>query len=247
MDLGIPRDRRVSYRVSPDDGQLSIALKTSSGETQADEVLDISIGGTKTRFLREHTPALGVGNAATLLIDSPQLRKRLSLSAVLVASMETGLHREFCFRFVSKDPLGPGESTESYSLFNRRAAFRGAEPDPGNPVEVTLHPLADEASQTTFTAQLRNISACGLSIVAESGVDMALAGISDLEVSFRLPFRERTFRMNTSIRYRAGHGDVVCYGLKLDPLRTMDFLAQAEEIVEYMIDRYDEELRSVVH
>lgn len=247
MDLGIPRDRRISYRVSPDDDQLAVALKTPSGETRADEVLDISIGGTKTRFPRRHTPALGVGNAATLLIESPQLRRRLSLDAVLVASLETGLHREFCFRFASKVPLGPGENAELYNLFNRRAAFRGAEPDPRNPVEVTLHPLTKGSSQATFTASLRNISACGLSILAASDVDMALAGISHLEVSFRLPFRERMFRMNTSIRYRAGHGDCVCYGLQLDPLRTMDFVSQAEEIVEYMIDRYDDELRSVVH
>lgn len=247
MDLGIPRDRRVSYRVAPDDGQLAVAMQTPSGEAQADEVVDISIGGTKTRFPRENTPALGVGNAATLLIDSPHLRKRLALDAILVASMETGLHREFCFRFAARNPLGPGEDPEVYSLFNRRAAYRGAEPDPANPVEVTLYPLSRARSSEGLTARLRNISACGLSILTDSEVDMALAGINQLEVSFRLPLRERLFRMNTSIRYRAGHGDFVCFGLKLDPLRTVDFLAQAEEIVEYMIDRYDRELRSVLH
>lgn len=247
MDLGIPRDRRISYRVAPDDGQLAVAMKTPGGETPADEVLDISIGGTKMRFARECTPALGVGNEVTLLIDSPQLRRRLALEAVLVASMETGRHREFCFRFTKRDPLAPDDATEVYNLFNRRAAFRGTDPDPENPVEVTLNPLVPPAPEAGFRAQLGNISACGLSVLTDVEVDTALKGAKHLEVSFRLPLRERLFRMNTSIRYRAAQGDLVRYGLKLDPLRTMDFLAQAEEIVEYMIDRYDNELRSVMH
>jgi len=127
-----------------------------------------------------------------------------------------------------------------FRIFNRRAAYRGVSPDPSLSAKLRFPPQFGDDSQ--YPVQVRNISTTGLCILTDTDVDDMLEDTEFVEVFLDLPDHPDTLQFGAQIRHRIQHGDDIFYGLRLDPKATQDYLGQAEVIMEYMLNRFKEDL-----
>jgi len=250
------RDRRVVYRVSPQPGdELSLAILSPIGEARSARIVDLTIEGAGIRFASAGQPALGEGDRAKLLFSSPRLPSPVELEAVVVAQVEGGPYTHYGLRFERVEQEPPPAPGDFYRLFNRRGAYRGAEPDPNDPIEVGIVGPKGRPKRgprrggwaELGRARLINISATGMSVVAEGDLDAALAGAEQVDVRVRLPPEHNEMCLAVSVRYRLAEGEGARYGLAIDPKRTEEYLDKEEEIVEYVMRRYSETLERGVH
>ena len=233
-------ERRHVYRVAPgDEDGLQVTLHTEAGEVSGDEIVDVTIEGAGARFESGGTPALVVGDAATLRFNSPALNEPVEVSATVVARKEVELHRHYSFRFEGHE-LERALPREFYRLFNRRGAYRAAEPSDSSPIQVTMKVAAEADGEQVASAKLKNISATGLGALADADTASRLEGITLVEISLQLPDVPRTLRLAAWIRNQETTDDNVYYGLMFDSKRTEDFLEQLEEIGDYVMCRYRE-------
>jgi len=231
-------ERRHVYRVAPgDEDELQVSLQTEAGEASGDEIVDVTIEGAGARFESSGTPALVVGDSATLRFNSPTLNETVEVSATVVARKEVEPYRHYSFRFEGHE-LDRALPREFYRLFNRRGAYRAAEPNESSPIQVTMKVAAEEGGEELGSGKLKNISATGLGALADAETASQLEGIALVEISLQLPDVPRTLRLAAWIRNRETTDDNVYYGLMFDSKRTEDFLEQLEEIGDYVMCRY---------
>lgn len=221
--------------------RLQVALHTAAGEVRAQRVLDVTALGAGTRFARRGAPPCGVGDRVTLTVSSPEVPAPLRVEATVVSRLDSGSAREYGLRF-ERAGLRGRVPAHFHRLFNRRGAWRAAEPDPARPVAVEFSLPEEEHGRHLATARLKNISATGLAALTPARAAAALADCDLVMVSMRLPPRAAALRLAAWIRNRRAGGGEIHYGLLFDPRRTEDFLAQEEEIVEYVLARYEDAL-----
>lgn len=224
--------------------RLTLTVKSRSGEAYAGgEVTDAPDDGVILRFSQACPPTLSVGEGVILSCRLPQRRMPVELDATVVSRVETDAGRRYRLRFDQQGD-GPEEvSRQFYRYVNRREADR-VEPDAEHRVEVTLRVTGEQTGALTVTGFLKDISATGLSVLTQQTVDLALAGVERLEVSLRLPTSSRIVRLAARICSRMLEGRAVSYALQFESERCTEFLAQQEDIMDYVMARLIESLRS---
>lgn len=125
-----------------------------------------------------------------------------------------------------------------FQLFNRRASHR-VSPDPEEPVPVIISP--SEGSQTPGVARMEDISATGIGIFVEGGVESELAAVAAVQLSFGLPPRNQPIEIAGEIRRRQLGSDGVSYGVQFDA-STLENSPTEDEILTYVMRRQREEL-----
>ncbi len=126
------------------------------------------------------------------------------------------------------------------ALVNQRKSFR-VEPSKAAPVEVRIG-----VEELEFVGRLQDISADGVSVLMDAGVEARLASVVDVSLRLRPPPDDKTLAFRASIRNRTrveGENST-SYGLRLDPTGTPDFPEQQQHIVSYVMMRQRDLLQS---
>jgi len=247
LPSALHKDRRSVYRVVPQDlDDLEVSLETDNGEALAYEIVDVNVGGIGARFPYNNTPPLAIGDEITLAISSPRLQRKVKIQASVMSAVSMSPMRYYSFEFKQVDDALSDIDQEFFRLFNRRSTYRGAEPDPREPVTVFVNLATKDSDAEDIIANLRNISASGLGICADPEFKSSIDGIDTVEVTLRLSENTQPLKLIASIRYEAEHEGHICYGMKIDPNKTANYLDKAEEIVQYMLSRFDAEMHEVI-
>lgn len=234
-------DARRHYRVTPaDQHTVEVSVSTADGQAFPAELLDITIEGAGTRFLREAGPTLAVGQAATLTFKSARLRRPIRVQAKVRSRVELGAFRSYRygFEFDGREELEQQLGGEIYRLFNQRNIYR-VEPDPEQPIEAVIHlseyDSATPASAAGFEAHghLKDLSTVGAAVLVDRRAESTLAATDLVELSFRLPGSGRALRLTAWIRHRELQDEHVCYGLEFDPMRSEAFARDEHELLKY--------------
>ena len=231
-------DRRDIYRVVPErDEGLAVSMVAGEVNAPAEEIVDITLHGAGTRFALPDAPNLSDGDHVILVFTSPRLEAPVEVEATVTGRQEHAELRHFSFRFEQTEGLERELPAEFYRLFNRRGAYRAAQFE--DPVELGMRSDAQSAQDTR--ARLKNISATGLGAIAEPAAEESLGEAESVELALKLPGRDRTLRIHAWIRNREHLDDRVYYGLMFDAARTDHFLEMREEIVDYVLCRFQEQ------
>ena len=98
----------------------------------------------------------------------------------------------------------------------------------------------------SLSGRLQDISADGVSVLMDAGVEARLASVVDVSLRLRPPPDDKTLAFRASIRNRTrveGENST-SYGLRLDPTGTPDFPEQQQHIVSYVMMRQRDLLQS---
>ena len=244
VSVAAHNDRRGAYRVQPDkDASVAMAISTPGGDIWADEIVDLSLEGAHTRFPVGPTPVLAPGARVEVLVNSPQFRDGMTLQARVVACTLKNGGRDYRFRFEQPESLERHGSEELFALFNRRGAWRGVEPSEEDPLFASIYLAPDRLDDDeAHVVRVQNISTQGMCIIADPDLDDTLQLIESVRVDMELPGVESSLDLIARVRYRCKRGGVVLYGLYFDPVRSENRLDQAEDIFEYMLDRFEQQL-----
>lgn len=216
------------------------------------EVLNVNIAGAAMRLPREAGPALAIGQPVTLTFTGAHLPDPLQVHAKVVAC--SFQHGRCGVEFVGSEGLHKRLSPKAYSLFNRRAAYR-VKLSPAELAVVAIKllkvdwiPSSRPSAQgpppaNEYVGQLKDISATGIAIWVDLKVSAILKFSQLLEISFGLPpSSEPLLRLTCWVRHSQAQGELVCYGLEFDRVRSKHFQRQQDKIAEYVMRRQREEL-----
>lgn len=236
MDIG----RRAHYRVKVDDAaSLQVAVKRPRDSLCVGHLIDLSASGVGIRFLGLSAPNLTVGEEIDLVFSSEKLNAPLTWAARVQHRAEEDGSRRYGFRFLQAQKLDAHLPPVFRQYFNRRRAVRVA-PDPARPVSVTL---AAAPEGLPLDARLENISALGVGVSLEAGLDAAFVETTKIRISIDLPDARRPITMVAHIRYRRLVGSRIYYGVEFDPEVSEDFERQQDIIVKYVTKRERRALR----
>jgi len=242
------QERRSVYRVTPTgQDRLEFVMCSEPGRPTAREIVDITIEGAGTRFPKEGTPALAVGDSVKLCISSPDLPRDVEVGATVAARSDSAENQCYRFKFEGRKLLERELPEDFYRIFNRRGAYRAAAFDGDPAVEVGLNALDTSPKRVTATARLRNISATGLGALIDSDADRDFTGVRSVEITVRLPDSDKTLRLAAWIRNREALEDRIYYGFLFDAKSTQNYLEQEEEIVDFVLCRFQEKLATALH
>ena len=235
-------ERRSLYRVAPGRrDELRVTIEPARGAWPAQAVVDLNAQGLGAAFSHADTPDLEVGDRARIRITGPLPGAPFELDSVLAMRAEKGGRRHLGFRFEA-GPLARGMAQECYRVFNRRSCYRATLPDdepalvwPGN------------APGTELALHVRDVSLAGMSAWTDAPGEDPLAQAGSLALSFRLPQRPRLFRFVATAQSRERHGGRMDYALVFDRHRTRHYLEQAEDLADFVMERYLEDFQGAAH
>lgn len=246
----LPQEPRKGHRaivpIAPDrNAPLRLEVRTSHGERYAGEVTDAPRGCVGMRFPQVGLPPFAVGSQVTLALTSRHLPAPIELPATVLSRAEMDGYRRYSFRFEGQAASTHPVAEEFYRLFNRRSAER-VEPPLDERVQVQLQVPQQRSPHSTLMADLKDISATGMSVVADPDIDYLLADTELVRVTIRLPTSDRDLECVAWIRSRALERGLLAYALQFDPDRSRDFYTQQEAIMDYVMRRLLEELQSTM-
>ena len=230
-------DGRRQYRVTPDQGSRFHVAVLVSGRRAGEGVLfDASVGGVGVEFLsvdfpQANQPALAVGQQVDLRITSPTLAEPLELAASIVHRVDGDAGIRLGFRFENEAVLRRRDCPELFRLFNRRSSFR-VEADPRAPVAVTL-----ARGKHTIDAQLVDISAGGMAVLAPAEADAALESVDVLDATIALPGAAAPLEIPCHVRRRGVTGGAMQYGLEFDFDACGNARRARDVVMRYVMDR----------
>lgn len=231
-------DRRAIYRVPPGRAEAMQALIQDAHHRGASpQVIDINARGFGAAFRAGDAPSLGLGDRARIRFTASSLAEPLEVESTVVASAERDGQRHLGFKFdTGKLPQA------SYRLFNRRSLYRAT-------LEDDTH--ADVQAWPTGAPELRlrisDISLAGVGASVDAATNDPLADLETVALNFRLPQLPRLFRYAATVRSRQRHEGSINYALTFDRRRTDHFLDQAEDLAEFVLDRYLQEIQATEH
>lgn len=232
------RERRAAYRtILRSNDALEVGLKNSAGDLVRGEVADVSSVGTSVVFGLEVAPALAVEERTIIFFTSQLLPDPVEVHAKVVARAETEASRSYRFKFDKQVLL---RNPRLQRLFNRRDAHR-ISPGPEELIEVRFQYLEGDNSKALPTARCKDISATGMGVEAERGMDAALRDVDIVAISFELPGAKKRQTLVVSIVDRRLRNGLIDYGLRFDAERSADFRRHQEEIITYVMRRRQEE------
>lgn len=212
-----------------------MALVLKSGPI-AGEVVSLDIAQTAVDFHPPEPPLLPIGVVVPLEFTTPNLKKSVRLSAMVVGRAEEGAKRRYTFQFKLKEGQDPGDL---FRLFNRRTSFRAST---NKPVVVNILPGNEVARKEAkpIASDLYDISATGIALVVSPEQDMKVAN-DDIFIEFELPTSTSPIKMLATIRYRVLlHSKAVRYGCSFNP-NTPGFMTMEDLVMRYLM-RYQQQL-----
>jgi hypothetical protein len=230
-------ERRSVYRVQPatTDGLRAVIL--ANGKAVAvREIIDIAITGAAMRPVEEHLHDLPVGAGVQVSLVAPELAKPVKLAAVVIAQ-EAHNGAGFCrFRFTERfDPDG-WTAREFFRLLNRRSVYRGIKPLDEDALQMEIGALAGAGEFRVV--RLRNLSSTGACITVDASIDDWLRPHREVLVRLKLPDNPRLLLLPARLRGRYLCAEGFLYGVQFDWTRAEDPLAQAEDVLSYVLSRF---------
>ena len=204
---------RQAYRVRPATQEPIFAcMECEGGSTIQGECIDLSIGGTGVEFEPTRYPELEMGDVCTLKIrtDSHPDAIRATCRVVGIQPLDNGGVR-FGFQFVNRIELY-AQLDEYYAvLFNRRRHVRGAiDPELRSPVQL-------EWNGGSVTGIAHDVSEGGLGVTLPFHTAAALAKVTNVKVTFKLPKQKGAITCGATIKCRTKFENDCLVGLEFLP------------------------------
>ncbi|MCC7413226.1 MAG: PilZ domain-containing protein [Gammaproteobacteria bacterium] len=238
-------DRRSVYRVNPAGvAPVSIAVRAANGaQPPIRRIEDLSAYGAALSL----AAPLESDERVELDIRPPDADHRVSVGARVLAGRcnDEGWHYRFAFDTGLRGL--DHERGAFFELFNRRAAQRGVRPAVDAPVLASVRVETDAAAGRDLAVRVHNLSVGGVCLAVTLEVDAIMAGADPVRVYLGLPDDNGGARVELVARtcYRAVADDAVVYGLRFDAQATPDFIDHAEDILSYLLRRFERDLEPV--
>ncbi|TDJ61602.1 MAG: PilZ domain-containing protein [Proteobacteria bacterium] len=242
-------NRRCAYRVRPiSTDNLALALVRDNRNHIPHEVADITSKGASVRFVKGRAPPLVTGDKILVSIESPNLDGKATIMATVVFTGDSTTERLIGLAFDGTDDLEGRGSDSFFQLFNRRVAYRGVEPLSAAELPAVVMPLASaHDDKPVFPVTVRNISATGICLIVGKDPDAFMSERVNIRLSLTLPGQRSARQIRTRVCYRTVVADKIYYGCHFDWQETPNALQILEDLKEYTLDRFDDELTSVSH
>jgi hypothetical protein len=184
-------------------------------------------------FPRKHAPNIPVGQQAALVFSGVSLNSPLQVSGTVYLRSDDHFRHRYLFDF-DRTAVAPLSQA-----VNSRGAAR-VQPDPTKPIDVMLK---GSGKKDPVLAELKDISATGLSTLVPREDEQTLYSAWEVQVEFQLPGQYEAFEMAGLVRSRRLCGTSILYGIEFDPERTRDFDKFQEWILDYVMTRQAEGFR----
>jgi|GEM_PF-1964140 len=251
MRLQISQDnRRCAYRVTPfATDHLQLNLRSAQQSLVPDLISDVTSRGASVCFNEGNIPDLITGDELTVSIVSPNLSGKVNLAARIAFIGDHPRGRLIGLSFVSNSDLLSHANRDLLRLFNRRAAYRGVEPETSNGLFACVQtaPLALRMAAKARTVTVRNISTTGVCLRIGEALDAQLQGSQQILLLVQLPGSVVQREYCARIRNRAESAGEVFYGCHFDWGATDNALEAVEELAGYTMERMAREQDAVTH
>ncbi len=233
-------NRRAAYRVAPDAADaLELAILSQRQQLVRAVVEDVAFGGARVRLAREQATAtaLSAGEQVTLALRSLRYQYKNHMLARVVSVVEDDSAQTVRLQFEGAHADMPMDSNQHFALFNRRALQRGVMPAAGVDLQAEVTPSeVIDRSLRVYPVGVRNISNVGISLKVTAGANQALGAHDELSLTLRLPGREGVRRIACHVCHRVSEQAEFLYGCEYDWNATIDPLAVAEELLDFMLE-----------
>lgn len=242
-------NRRSAYRVRPiSTDNLALALMRDDQRHVPDEIADITCKGASVRFVKAKAPSVVKGDEILVAIESPNMNGEATITARVVFTGDSTTERLIGLAFEAADVLEGRGGENFFQLFNRRVAYRGVEPRSPADLPAAVMPLATaHNSELSFPVTVRNISATGVCLDVGKEPDAFMCERVHIRLALKLPGQRSAKEITTRVCYRTVADEKVYYGCHFDWQETSDALPILEDLKEYTLDRFDDELEAVSH
>ncbi len=229
------RDRRARYREPQGLETIKVSMAWLGHDYVGVSLIDLSARGATVAVPAGQVPsALRIGLDVYLRFEFPEIDPISDILALIGNARDSRESRLFGLEILDWQALSDKLPPRLFSAFNRRRHHRVDVPkQPGTDVAV----LNLESGQTA-TATLSNVSASGCLLLfrLEEGPQ---AGES-LQIKFCLPGSAYRFDLLGSAKNTSKIGDSARCGIEFDDSESREFLAQQEQISQYVMQRQRE-------
>ncbi len=233
-------ERRSKYRVQPTStDQLEIDVVAKGNHIAIDEIIDITINGASVRILDDQPASLSAGEKVTLNVKSPELAQRTDIEATVISHEERDGAQHCRLTFDQTEDILHRASREFFRLFNRRTAYRGIKPSEDDRVEFEIG-LPDHGNAYQ-RVRLNNLSSTGACITVDGSLDDLLKLYEQITVRLQLPDNPRSIELPAELRNRHEKDGGILYGLQFDWTLADDPLGEAEEVLEYVLTKFEDQ------
>jgi hypothetical protein len=236
----IASNRRAAYRVAPDaEAALDLMIVDQRRQLVNTVVENVAFGGARVRLDRAQAVETGLmtGTQVTLALRSPRYAYKNHMLARVVSIFDADHAQTVGLAFEGAHPDNPMQNNHHFALFNRRTLQRGVVPASGLNLEAEVTPSeVSDRSLRIYPVGIRNISNVGVSLRVTAGAHQALGHHDELSLTLRLPGRDGVRRIACQVRHRLGEEPDFIYGCEYDWNATIDPLAVAEELLEFMLE-----------
>lgn len=233
-------NRRAAYRVATDaENALDLAILDQRRQLVMAVVEDVAFGGVRVRLAHSEAGASGLATGAqiALSLNSSRYQYKNHMLARVVAISDTERARIVRLAFEGAHADMPMHSNQHFALFNRRTLQRGVVPANGVNLEAEVTPAeASDRSLRVYPVAVRNLSNVGISLKVSAGANQSLSKHDELSLTLRLPGSDGVRRIACHVRHRHGDEQEYVYGCEYDWHATLDPLAVAEELLEFMFE-----------
>mgnify|MGYP000847549641 CR=1 FL=1 len=233
-------NRRAAYRVAADaENPLDLAILDQHRQLLMTVVEDVAFGGVRVRLARPEAGVSGLATGAQLALtlnsSRYQYKNHMLARVVFITDTESAQTVHLAFEGAHADM--PMHSNQHFALFNRRTLQRGVVPANGLNLEAEVTPAeVSDRSLRVYPVAVRNLSNVGISLKVSAGANQSLSQHDELSLSLRLPGRNGVRRIACHVRHRYSEGQEYVYGCEYDWNATLEPLAVAEELLEFMLE-----------
>lgn len=231
-------NRRSAYRVAPSSVDLlDVSILSARQQLVRARVENVAFGGARVRLDRGQAVATGLsgGEQVTLALRSAHYQYKNHMVARVVSVTERDDAQTVHLAFEGAHADMPTHSNQHFSLFNRRSLRRGVLATTGSELEAEVTAsAAHDRSLRVYSVSVRNISNLGISLRVNAGTHHALRAHHELSLTLRLPARQLVRRIACHVRHRLNEDRDFIYGCEYDWHATIEPLAVAEELLEFM-------------
>jgi hypothetical protein len=233
-------NRRAAYRVAlntPD--TLDLVISSHKQQLVHAIVEDVAFGGARVRLNREQAAATGLaaGEQITLALRSARYNYKNHMRARVVSLFDNERAQTLHLAFEGEHADMPMHSNDHFALFNRRTLQRGVVPVIGLDLDASVTPsVVTERSLRVYPVGVHNISNVGISLRVGASANHALSIHDELSLTLRLPGRDGVRRIACVVRHRVNNEADYIYGCEYDWDATIDPLAVAEELLDFMLE-----------
>ena len=238
--LSTPNNRRAAHRVAPDSpDELDLAILSQRQQLVRAVIEDVAFGGARIRLDRAlaEEARLSAGEQVTLALRSLRYDYKNHMLARVVGVSDGASAQTVHLVFEGAHADTPMHKNDHYTLFNRRALQRSVVPASGLGLEAEVMPSEVTARNVrSYAVGVRNISNVGISVRISASIHQALSTHDELSLTLRLPGRPDVRRIACHVRHRMIDDSDFIYGCEYDWNETIEPLAVAEELLDFMLE-----------